>query len=232
MDVGSYNLDPQRYEKLLTELYQANPPITLGPEYAHFITDNTLRLTIRLARYKFVARMLRPRDRVLEVGCGSGLGAVFLAQHAKEVVGLDVKQYEIDEARALCRRKNVTFSVGDFFALSADDPFDAVVMLDVIEHMHEPQGRELVRQAARVLTPGGMLILGTPSLYSYPHQGALSQASHVKCYDQEELLKLMEDYFGRVLPFGMNDEILHTGHPKMTWYYMMVATGPGVNRKR
>ncbi|MCC7145936.1 MAG: class I SAM-dependent methyltransferase [Phycisphaeraceae bacterium] len=224
---SKYDRDGQLYKELVDQIYARYPHgVTLTPEYAQFVEENLLRFTIRLARYKFVARLLRPRDRVLEVGCGSGLGAIFLSQHCRQVTGLDVKEHEINEARMINRRANVSFAAGDFFALDSAQAWDAVVMLDVIEHMDEPLGQKLVAQAGRILAPGGMLVLGTPSLYSYPHQGPLSQASHVKCYDQEELLRLMENYFGRVLPFSMNDEMVHTGNPKMAWYYFMVATAP------
>lgn len=226
MDVGQYNLDPDRYQALVRELYDKNPPITLPPEYAHWITDNTLRLLIRLARYKFVARLLRPGDDVLEIGSGSGLGAIFLAQHARHVTGIDVKPFELDEARSICRRDNVRFEQADFFDYPADRRHDLIVALDVIEHMPPDLGRRLVATAARHLAPGGLLVLGTPSVYSYPYQGPLSQASHVHCYDQRELVNLVEETFHRALPFGMNDEVLHTGHPKMTWYYFIIATTP------
>ncbi len=227
---SKYDLDPELYAKLVDELYAAYPDgVTLPPEYASFVDNNLMRFLIRLARYKFVARMLKKTDRVLEVGSGSGLGSMFLAQHAARVTGLDVKEHEVFEARAMNRRDNVEFVAGDFFEMDADDRYDAIVMLDVIEHMDVPLGRRLVETAARHLESTGMLVIGTPSAASYPHQGALSRASHVHCYEQGELLGLIGESFGRTLPFSMNDEVVHTGHPNMAWYYFVVALCPNHN---
>lgn len=227
IDTGRYNLDKKEYKRLVEELYnQYQDGINLPPEYAHFIQKDLLRFFIRLARYKFVARQLKKNDHVLEVGSGSGLGSIFMAQHCAKVTGLDVKKTEVEEAKAINKRENVEFIVGDLFEMESSQNYDVVVNLDVIEHMPVEKGRELVKVMAKQLKPTGMLVLGTPSFYSYQYQGPLSQASHIKCYDLPELLDIVENYFERTLSFSMNDEIVHTGHYKMAWYYFVLAFMP------
>ena len=226
VDIGNYNANPDLYRKLIEELYANHPPVTLPPEYAYFVEENLLRFFIRLARYKFVARLLRKTDRVLEIGSGSGLGSVFLGQHCAHVTGLELKQTELAEARVLNRRDNVEFAAGDFFEMDSSIRYDAIVALDVIEHMDMESGRRLLEGIAAHLDGSGMAVLGTPSLYSYEYQSELSKASHVKCYDQAELVQLVETAFGRAVPFSMNDEVVHTGFPKMAWYYFVLAFAP------
>lgn len=229
VDPGTYNKDQRLYAKLVRDLYARYPKgVTLSAEYAEFVDSNLLHLLIRLARYKFVARMLKKTDRVLEVGCGSGLGSTFLSQHCAHVTGIDVKVGEIEDAKGLSRRTNVEFKVVDLFKADDLGLYDAVVNLDVIEHMPPKQGRKLLEAMAKRLKPTGMLVLGSPSLYSWKYQGPFSQASHVHCYDQGELVALVDEFFGRTLPFSMNDEVVHTGHPKMAWYYFILGFMPKV----
>ena len=212
MDHGQYNKNDELYAKLVKELYRKYPDgVTLPPEYGSFIEGDMLRLLIRLARYKFIAKLIKKTDRVLEVGCGSGLGSIFLSQHCAEVIGLDVKKHEINEAQSYNRRRNVHFEVCDFFDYPESDQFDVVVNMDVIEHMSQEMGRKLIGKISKVVKPSGFFVCGTPSIYSHPYQSPLSQASHVKCYDRDELVTLMEEYFHRTLPFSMNDELVHTG---------------------
>jgi len=218
IDVGKYNFDEERYKSLIEELYAANPNgVILPPEYADFVQNNLLRLFIRLARYKFVARIIKPSDSVLEIGSGSGLGAMFLAQHSKSVVGVELKRTEFEEARRVNKRDNLEFRCCDLFEMP-DGEFDVVIALDVIEHMDVVKGHRLIEAMTKNLSASGMLIVGTPSIYSYPFQSDLSQASHVHCYDQVELLELIDHYCERTIPFSMNDEMLHTGHHKLAWY--------------
>jgi len=232
IDNGSHNADPKRYQQLIDELYANYPPITLPPEYAYFVQENLLFLLIRLARYKFIARLIKKTDRIFEVGCGSGLGGIFLGQHCAHVTGVDVNATEVEEARCINRRENVEFKVGNFLELEAAQQYDVVVALDVIEHMPVEQGHKLVDAMAGYLKPTGMAVIGTPSVYSYEYQGSFSRASHVKCYDQQELVALVENYFGRTLVFSMDDELVHTGFPKMAWYYFVLAFLPKLGEQR
>ncbi len=226
MDTGKYNLDQEKYDALVREMCAKSPPITLTSEYADWITTNQLQFLVRLARYKFVAKMIKKTDRVLEVGSGSGLGSIFLAQHCAHVKGIEVKTTEVEQAKSLNRRKNVEFIAGDLFDWPKSRSYDVVVGLDVIEHMEIEDGRRLLDAMIGQLNDTGMLIIGSPSIYSYPYQSPLSHASHVKCYDREELVELVDGFCGRTIAFSMNDEIVHTGNPKMAWYYFVLGFMP------
>lgn len=218
--------DPQEYERLVQAQHERFPPLTLPPEYAELIEVNTLMMLIKLARYKFAARMLKPSDEVLEVGSGTGLGALFLAQHSKQVTGLEIKQHDFDAACSVNRRDNVAFRHESLFDHDPARKYDAVVSLDVIEHLPADEGRKFVARIATHTKPEGIAVIGTPSIYSYPYQGKYSQAAHVKCYDRDELLSLIDSFYARTVPFSMNDEVVHTGHPKMSWYYFVLGFMP------
>ena len=161
----------------------------------------------------------------MEVGCGSGLGSIFLGQHSKKVKGIDVKKIEIEEANSINKSENVSFDICDLFDMSPDEKFDVIVSLDVIEHMTVEVGEKLLKAKLKHLKQDGILIIGTPSIHSYPYQSPESQASHVNCYDLPDLLSLIDPLVKRTLSFSMNDEIVHTGHHKMAWYYFVIGFG-------
>jgi 2-polyprenyl-3-methyl-5-hydroxy-6-metoxy-1,4-benzoquinol methylase len=230
IDTGSYNRDQAAYDALVKELYETHDPITLDATYANFFVNDQTGLLIQLARYKFVTRMIKKTDRVLEIGCGHGLGCMFIGQFSKNVTGIDVKRSFIEEAIKLNRRDNVEYAVEDFFEFSTKKKFDVIVAIDVIEHLEINDGQRMIKKIAECLKSDGMIIIGCPSIYSFPHQGPLSQASHIHCYDKDELCSSVEKYFSRAVGFSMNDEMVHTGHAKMSWYNFALGFGPEADK--
>lgn len=222
-DFGSYHKDPEKYAQLAEEEYARTPEVVLPLEFAKAFPNDLNMFLIRLARYKCAARMLEPTDRVLEVGSGFGIGSIFLGQHCRSVLGIDVQEHAVMEAQALNSRTNVSFQHADFLQYESHELYNAVFLMDVIEHSDVPTGERMLKRAAALVMEGGLLIVGTPSVYSMPYQSAFSQASHVHCYDREELRELMWKVCARVLCFCMNGETLHMDHPKMAWYYLMVG---------
>jgi 2-polyprenyl-6-hydroxyphenyl methylase/3-demethylubiquinone-9 3-methyltransferase len=101
---------------------------------------------------------------VLDAGCGDGNFAESLAQAGYSVFGIDLSEGGI--ARATERKApQALFRVGsvydDFRELFSEcREFDAVVSIEVIEHLHKP--RAFIRRAYEGLRTGGLLIITTP----------------------------------------------------------------------
>jgi len=105
------------------------------------------------------AEWLPPVDRVLELGCSTGYLTRRFAGKAKTVVGIDMNQAAV--RRAASRNPAARLTSGDAEHLPfADRTFDAVVMLEVIEHTRSDAAA--LAEVRRVLKPGGVLILSTP----------------------------------------------------------------------
>lgn len=104
--------------------------------------------------------------RVLEIGCGGGMFAAWMAESgAGEVAAQDFSATPIAEAQRRFPLANLTFSVGDIEAIdSPDQAFDVVVSCETIEHV--PRPARAVAELARVLRPGGLLLLTTPNYLS------------------------------------------------------------------
>jgi len=101
--------------------------------------------------------------RVLDMGCGTGLAARAIARRTDfsgTVLGIDLSPYLVTAAQRLAREegvdKRLDFRTGDACAVeAADATFDAVIAHTLLSHVEDPS--LVVREAARVLRPGGML---------------------------------------------------------------------------
>jgi 2-polyprenyl-3-methyl-5-hydroxy-6-metoxy-1,4-benzoquinol methylase len=107
------------------------------------------------------AAWLPSGQRLLEIGCSAGYLTHFFRDKAKRIVGFDINF----PALKLATRRNQDSPVicGAVENLPfPDSSFDAIVMLEVIEHT----GSDIaaVKEIRRVLKPGGTLILSTPNV--------------------------------------------------------------------
>ncbi|MDP2332703.1 MAG: class I SAM-dependent methyltransferase [Reyranella sp.] len=120
------------------------------------ITENLeQRLLLRLAG------ALHGRD-ILDVGCGDGaLTLAFARSGAASVVGCDIDPRMISRAvsRATREEQAVYYTVADTVHLPfADQSFDLVTVVTVLAFVSDTEGA--IREMARVLRPGGSLIIG------------------------------------------------------------------------
>jgi len=101
---------------------------------------------------------------LLDAGCGTGLFSQAAAQRGARVTSMDVGQRLLEQVARKCDSERV---VGDVTALPFHDArFDYVICTEVIEHTLRPE--VAVRELARVLRPGGTLVLTTPNRVWHP----------------------------------------------------------------
>jgi len=108
--------------------------------------------------------------RVLEIGCGRGGFAVWLAElpperRPAELIASDFSPVAVRMAEELGRARgvaNVTYRVGDLMGLDwRDASFDVAISCETIEHV--PRSEVAIGELARVLRPGGRLYLTCPN---------------------------------------------------------------------
>lgn len=98
---------------------------------------------------------------VLDIGCGTGETISFIKSlyPKSQVFGLDTSPLAVDYAKA----RGHQVIVGNALKLPyKDNTFDAVLLLDVIEHIKDDQG--VLIEAKRILKPDGVVILTAPGL--------------------------------------------------------------------
>ncbi|OBG59900.1 bifunctional 2-polyprenyl-6-hydroxyphenol methylase/3-demethylubiquinol 3-O-methyltransferase UbiG [Mycobacterium sp. E3339] len=107
------------------------------------------------------ADVLPTAGTALDLACGSGLGAVWLARRGLRVLGLDVSPVAVGQARDLARRARVSDRCC-FEATDLDDGLPAGPPVDVIL-CHRFRDRRLDRAIIDRLAPGGLLAMAVLS---------------------------------------------------------------------
>jgi 2-polyprenyl-3-methyl-5-hydroxy-6-metoxy-1,4-benzoquinol methylase len=106
----------------------------------------------------------------LDAGCADGYYTVALADAgASRVIGLEVDERLLAKAQATEHPASVSYRVGEAEQLPFDDQmFDGVLLNEVLEHVHDDA--RVLREVARVLRPGGRLVLFSPNRW-FPFEG-------------------------------------------------------------
>jgi 2-polyprenyl-3-methyl-5-hydroxy-6-metoxy-1,4-benzoquinol methylase len=100
-----------------------------------------------------------PPGKVLDVAAGAGLTSARLAERGHRVDAIDINVEQFVPTEIECRRANLNER------LPFDDAsFDGVLALEIIEHLEAP--RAFVRELARVVKPGGTVVISTPNITS------------------------------------------------------------------
>lgn len=158
-------LDPAevaRFAALADEWWNPNgkfkPLHRLGPERMAFIRDAAV------SHFERTGGGLKPLADLtfLDVGCGGGLVAEPLARMGAVVSGIEPEEANIAAARAHADGQGLVI---DYRAARAEDvaaegrTFDVVTCLEVIEHV--PDVSAFIAVVARLVRPGGLLVLST-----------------------------------------------------------------------
>lgn len=110
------------------------------------------------------ARDLKPLagKRVLDIGCGAGLAAEPLARMGATLVAIDAAAENIAVARDHAAAMGLDIDYRNCGVEALDEPpFDLIISLEVIEHVTDPA--LFLGHFARLLKPGGLIILSTPN---------------------------------------------------------------------
>lgn len=105
--------------------------------------------------------------RLLDVGCGGGALLARMRSRGWEVEGIDIDEAALGVARAA----GVPVTSATLEELAEENPlrrFDVITLDHVLEHLHDPVAS--LREARRLLRPGGILWLATPNLAALGHR--------------------------------------------------------------
>ncbi len=139
--------------------------------------------------------------KVLDMACGEGYGSAVLARTATEVVGVDANPETHEHARLRYSGAGLRFERGlvETFA----EPCDAVVFLQTIEHVADPDA--VLEHFKALVGGGGLVVLSTPNVLTLAPEGAEKSGNpwHLKEYRAEEFAALCGAHFQSSQMFGL-----------------------------
>lgn len=98
--------------------------------------------------------------KALDLGCGAGFLANYLAQNGFETTGVDLSSASLDIAKKYDSTHSVDYLQGDAYHLPfKDNTFNIVCAIDFLEHIDKPF--KAIQEASRVLKPGGLFVFHT-----------------------------------------------------------------------
>jgi ubiquinone/menaquinone biosynthesis C-methylase UbiE len=155
----------------------------------------------RVRRVLLEQAAIEPKQRVLDVGCGTGTLVTLIKRlHPEaEVVGLDPDAKILERARRKATRAGVQVLFDQGFADRMPYPdasFDRVVSSFMFHHVPPGQQQNMFREVRRVLAPGGSLHLldfAGPSSRDSWLERILHRAEHMAHNGEERVVGLMRD---------------------------------------
>lgn len=141
----------------------------------HWHLGSRARRHLSRRRFAEVTGLLAGRrGRALDAGCGWGYNLLLLAREGFAPVGVDLVQDDFRAARAIAGENGIDLALagGDLGALPfVAGSFAALTAVETIEHVFAGDRAAALREARRVLAPGGAFALSTPNHRSIVETG-------------------------------------------------------------
>lgn len=182
---------------------------------------------LHLERYEFAVQHLHGASSVLDIACGVGYGSQLLKHSLPTtmVIGVDSSAEAIDYANARYARSGLSFMVANAMSFEGG-PFHAVVSLETIEHLPNPQ-QFVDRAVIKLLRPGGIFIGSvpvTPSMDANPHHlhdfTASSFSKLLAAHGLTEFARLQQvQPYSPLAVITRSERRMHSMRPNLLAYY-------------
>ncbi len=129
---------------------------------------------------------------LLDLGCGNGWMSNYLNKNGYEVIGVDINQYELDQAKRLFEKPGIRFVYGDIFENLPIEPVDCVVISAALQYFESPGN--LFNRLFDYLSDKGVIVLMDTFLYG-TEKVAEAKSRSGKYYQDMGVPEMSEYYF-------------------------------------
>lgn len=147
--------------------------------------------------------------KILDVGCGGGLISMPLAQMGADVTAIDANESNIKAAGDYAKDNKIDIQLQHITAEEllpkANQSFDVVVSLEVIEHVANP--KDFIQNLTKLVKPGGMVVISTINRTLKSYVFAIVMAEYVLGW----VPKKTHDHSKFIKPSELNKMINNTG---------------------
>jgi len=167
-----------------------------------------------IQRYFFALSYLKPEYRVLDCACGTGYGSKLLSFKAQRVIGMDISPTAVAYCKKNYIAPNLEFKQGSAEAVKLPSgSIDTFVSFETIEHI--PRPRKLVREAWRILKPGGHFLVSTPNrIVTGLKSGQRPENPfHLMEWSLLEFDRILRPRFSKITYFGQRIRSKNIFHP-------------------
>jgi 2-polyprenyl-3-methyl-5-hydroxy-6-metoxy-1,4-benzoquinol methylase/spore coat polysaccharide biosynthesis protein SpsF (cytidylyltransferase family) len=140
--------------------------------------------------YELAKKYIAENDNVLDVACGNGWGSAMITPVAKRVIGVDISEKSISEAKEKYKISNLSFEIHNALNMDfKDEFFDVIISMETIEHI---DGENFLKEVYRILRKEGLFIVSTPQNCS----GSFPLIPyHLREYTLDDFKKLLSQFF-------------------------------------
>lgn len=177
-------------------------PLTARTYYTLFGSDH-FGLRVRAMHLGKLLAGLKPPQRILDAGCSGGWYCFYMVCRypSAQVLGVDLDSSSLQNAEIIRRRlgqrgKRIAFQNADLTMFRANEAFDLICCIDVLEHVVDDE--QVLNNLRASLNTNGVLLLHVPqrtrlNRYVLPNSPAAEMSEgHVREYTKEEIISKMQ----------------------------------------